>query len=946
MRSRSTKILGVTATAAGLATLLLIVANALVPEAGLRRYTFAQTGFAGVPVEERTSEINLEFLDSRADLPRELFSVRWRGFLFLPQGRTIEFFAGGNDEVELRIDGRVVIRRDLSSGLRTIGRTLTLPAGSHSIAVDYQQFRGGMALNIQRAIAGGTPGPFVHDELFVEQVSAAQMLAARATNRLRHIVPIVWLVFAMTLVAVASPRLARHWRADGAPRSVREYANRVSPISTVALLIPAVLFLIGPYTIFSNNSAEFAVPFADIAVPWLLNTLAMNWIVLFAIGCGVAMISKRLAQAYVALLFAAGLLLWGQGNLWNVDYGVLAGQDLNLAQYAWREPYELAGWLVVMLLAVVFSPMVSRIAPFASLAFVGAQVAAGAFGVTHSATPTTERWAEPPADIYRFSPTRNVIHIVLDEFQSDVFNDIFEQDRAAIDRQFSGFQYFREHAGSFPTTTFSMPAMLAAREYRNEIPAPEFVRKAFRESSVFARLAPAGYDIDAASIVPIDSFEQWLGSEASPNWKGARFQIRKPYVSRGDYREVSARQLLELSLFRHVPHRAQTFGIEHPGAFYRPIWMDRTESPAQVRRHEASNSAAFLEQFIRSMSVGRDRPVYKFLHVGVPHRPIVVDGECRFIGLTVISRESYTAQSRCAVKLVAALLDRARTLGIYDSSLIIVSSDHGTDLDPRGFNGKSESLALVPGPSTVRLPAIASTAKAVMLIKLPDRTGPVTVSDAPTSHIDLPSTILDALGVAGSSSDASMFHREARQPRSRVFGMYNPFIRFPKAYLDRLDVLTLDGRVLDARAWNVERLIWRPDLRLDNRDVDLGPRSGNYYLGPGWSLEKRETVDASLITFVQALTTRAIISVSLPARAVELVLRASSPAGARPRAIRVDVDGRTAIGAAVPAQEGYRDIAIRIPPDSSRPPVSEITLQFDTGGRDDFVFKVDRMVVR
>ena len=87
---------------------------------------------------------------------------------------------------------------------------------------------------------------------------------------------------------------------------------------------------------------------------------------------------------------------------------------------------------------------------------------------------------------------------------------------------------------------------------------------------------------------------------------------------------------LELSLFRHVPHTAKIFSVERPDTFYRAIWMDRTESPAQVRRHEASNSAAFLEQFASVMTVGRDRPVYKLLHVGVPHRPIVVDRELPF----------------------------------------------------------------------------------------------------------------------------------------------------------------------------------------------------------------------------------------------------------------------------------------------------------------------------
>jgi hypothetical protein len=489
--------------------------------------------------------------------------------------------------------------------------------------------------------------------------------------------------------------------------------------------------------------------------------------------------------------------------------------------------------------------------------------------------------------------------------------------------------------------------MLTGREYRNEKPAPEFIRDAFRRDSVFEKVSRAGYDVDAASIVPNDSFEQWMGSEARPNWKGARFKIVKPFVSREDYRMVSARELAELSLFRHVPHAVKAFGTAKPDVFYRALLMDRTESPAEIRRHEASNSVAFLEQFIGRMSVGRERAVYKLLHVGVPHRPIVVDRECRYIGLTAMSRESYTEQSRCAVKLVAELLDRLRALGIYDSSLIIVSSDHGTDLDPLGFTGRSDILSLIPGPSTVRLPAIVSTAKAVMLIKPPDRTGPMVRSQAPTSHVDLQATILDILGLPGGSPADSMLRRDPAMPRTRVFGMYDPHIRFPEQYLDRVDVLTIDRRVLDGSGWNVRQLIWRPDLQLDGGDVDLGPRAANLYLGPGWSLERRERIaDSHEITFVQALTPRTIISVSLPRTAAEIVLRASSPSDANLRSIRVEVDGKPAPPLLPTGSNGYSDLVITVPANPARPAVSEVALHFDAGGRDEFVFKLDRLRVR
>ncbi len=223
--------------------------------------------------------------------------------------------------------------------------------------------------------------------------------------------------------------------------------------------------------------------------------------------------------------------------------------------------------------------------------------------------------------------------------------------------------------------------------------------------------------------------------------------------------------------------------------------MDRGDSPAQIRRHEASNSVAFVEHFTALMGVGRDRPVYKLLHVGVPHRPIVVDRDCRFLGLTDMSRQSYLEQSRCAVKLVGALLDRASALGIYDSSLIIVSSDHGTDLQPLGFAGTSDSLSLRAG--TVDLAAARDSREArkpSCSSSRPGGNGPISISDAPTAHIDLQPTILEILGLPGGSPDASMLERDPKQPRTRTYGMYDPRQRFPKDYLDRIDVLSIDGR--------------------------------------------------------------------------------------------------------------------------------------------------------
>ena len=141
-------------------------------------------------------------------------------------------------------------------------------------------------------------------------------------------------------------------------------------------------------------------------------------------------------------------------------------------------------------------------------------------------------------------------------------------------------------------------------------------------------------------------------------------------------------------MFRHAPHVVKTRLSANPDWFGRVFWEESSGSVAVERSQEASNSAAFFEQFIEKMTALRSGPVYKLIHLGMPHRPVVMDRECGFIGVMSFSRDLYRAQSGCAVDLVAEFLDRLRSLGIYDSSLIVVSSDHGTSLVPRGFAGQ------------------------------------------------------------------------------------------------------------------------------------------------------------------------------------------------------------------------------------------------------------------
>ena len=122
------------------------------------------------------------------------------------------------------------------------------------------------------------------------------------------------------------------------------------------------------------------------------------------------------------------------------------------------------------------------------------------------------------------------------------------------------------------------------------------------------------------------------------------------------------------------------------------------------------------------------------------HWPVSVDANCEYVGAQSLRRPNYTNQSHCAVRRVGEFLGKLRELGLYDSSLIVVSSDHGVALPPEGFPGDRDIFG---GP----LSEMSGSSLALLVVKPPHSTGPLRISASPSAISDVPATIVDTLGL-------------------------------------------------------------------------------------------------------------------------------------------------------------------------------------------------------
>ena len=795
-------------------TLLWLAAVGLAPDAGLTRSYWYPADAATEPIiKEQVTAVDLGFINEQ-DRPTRNYRVRWQGVWFSPRAERVDFYAGADDGVILRVDGETILERNPAVGMHTVARTVELGAGTHRLEVDHWQDGGARSLNVQWAPAGGTPAPLNPTRLYVEDPGALGYWLRIAATRLPVLVLLVW----TTGVAMLVGRTV--WRTISRRVTILspgELWRRLRTVLFPAVLGPSQLLLFGPWTVHDTNRTEFLGGFWELAAGWV-------WLIAPVVGAlaalGIAM-PARWFPRYVAGLCAVGVLLWAQGNLLLADYGLLDGGGIDLALHTWRTPLEAGLWVGVLLLAVVFADVLIRVAPAASVALVTLQATVLLVPVGRVATvdvpstPTAETaWRLPPPEVYELSTTRNLIHIVLDMFPTYTFVDILDADRPTFDRDWPGFTFFANHLGAHRTTIGSMPAMLAGVAFRNEMPFDEFLT---RHPSIFHTLGQQGYRLR--------SLTSYRNGHPSPSFPGAeaavRYDIPRPYGTYRDYVDVAAAQLLDLSLFRHAPHAFKP-GIYRNGQWFFQQRIESRRGP-EATAERPFGDAAFLREFASRITQGDDTPVYTLLHLGTPHLPVVTGEDCSYAYNPTPVPEDYADQARCALSAVGDLFDRLRALDLYDRSAIIVTSDHGLDLF---MPEDRHPLRHMRTPARITLGKIEPDATPVLLVKPVDAQGPLQTSFAPTSITDVPATLLDLVGLPNAlGRGTSVLRIDPADPRQRTYAHHDGGrTTRPSPFYELLYLFSVNGRTTDPDAWTYHRSVFGPtdDRAAQRREFQIG----------------------------------------------------------------------------------------------------------------------------
>lgn len=359
---------------------------------------------------------------------------------------------------------------------------------------------------------------------------------------------------------------------------------------------------------------------------------------------------------------------------------------------------------------------------------------------------TGELLKEDIQRLLTFSSQRNILIVLMDQFQGDVFAELLEEDRALF-QGFDGFSYFPNITGVAPQTHLAMPAIYSARLYQGGS-----IRELYADSyrdSVFLDAQRAGYSTALYG-------HHALGCPAPTC-------VDQPLLLKGLAESILASYLglMDYGLMRISPTSL------HPSIFRRGVGMLKQLTPS----HYTVDSLRGLEIFAARARVGEVPPTFKFLHLLNTHPPININEGCRLDEKRRQTRENYKIQARCGIKVFLDVLGFLERSSLYDRSLVMLLSDHGATLTapsrPYALDG---AVKLQGGRVGQFLP--------LLLVKPPGSRGLLKISQAPASLIDVRATICEAAEICDPPTvGVSVLSLAEGVTRERTFIDYRLFWR-------------------------------------------------------------------------------------------------------------------------------------------------------------------------
>lgn len=601
-------------------------------------------------------------------------------------------------------------------------------------------------------------------------------------------------------------------------------------VALTALFFPAL-------TVYYANVFDYSAGIGDLLIPamWLVGGMTA---LLVAAGL---LLRGRGRSRWLSLLAMLAVAFWVQANLLVWDYGVLDGGAIAWGDYIWQSVIELLVWIALLVAGWKLHRHIAPQALTIAVVLIAMQSVSAVLASRQASEPPSHHYfTELPDGQFSFSPEQNAVVLVLDAFQSDVFQQVMEANPEYSD-DFQGFHFFRNTLSGYAKTYPSIPLMLTGEWYENDQPITGFLRDAYLDDSLPVRLRDQGWDV---RLYPY--FERTVHYDESVADNFVRSLSPADRMSAfGEFSDVG--------VFRALPHILKPLWLNDHEWRMRG-WLSALSVSESVEGREAESGPRsshqheglrWLENIETLSDTGAGAPAFRFYHLLMPHAPHLVN-EGLEMEVLPLNQEGYRRHAHATVNLIRRFLDRLRALEIYDDTLVIIASEHGGGEYHLGVDTGLLPDSL-PAPEDPVMPSNHyESGLPLMLVKPAGGSGEPVINDAPVSVGDMAATVAAAAGISDFPHGRDMLRVDENEQRERRYLFYE-FDGWVSDYLPDMVEYRLNGHSWLPQSWeSTGRVLGPPEDYVPEAEQELdalgdgdllrfgqsGRNSG--YLGAGW----------------------------------------------------------------------------------------------------------------
>jgi len=450
---------------------------------------------------------------------------------------------------------------------------------------------------------------------------------------------------------------------NSAEKSKKKYGF----VERILLLLPPTIFLIFtfaiymPSSLFISNIDDFALDYIKI-VPLIALVSVAVLVIVYIIGLIIPL--KRLFYSYVLLVFSLALGFYIQGNFLNPAFNSLNGKEIAWSEYKINGIISIIAWILVFVVPqVVYAikeNIMSLIVKWGSLFVTAMQLVSLVVLLLTTHKVVSNDFAVTKNGEFELSSKNNTIMFVVDTLDASWFEDMLLPNEE-YKKSLKDFTYFDDAVAGGAPTVLGIPTLLTGKiDMDASRDTSEYYKDAYESSSLFADMQNSNCNVKL--------FTEFYYLDYCDKNSVDNLKMEQKYV-------ISSRRGFMECLYKFVSFYAmpqflkQNFWL-YSGEFNQYITLEDNTS----NLYKLDDTQFYQDFKEKGITTQNDKDTFVMYHLNGAHSPYVMDENAQAVPSDSIGVDS---QIRGIFKIIKEYMDELKAKGIYDSSTIIITADHG-----------------------------------------------------------------------------------------------------------------------------------------------------------------------------------------------------------------------------------------------------------------------------